>query len=62
MSVHLSLKDDQRKKEYIFELSGEHNSLPKAEILACFEAEGIEFKVKKEDDGVLVVDAPELNV
>ncbi len=47
---------------YIFELSGEHESLPKAEVLACLEAEGIEFDILEEDQGILTIDAPKLNI
>lgn len=46
----------------IFELSGEHESLPKAELIGCLEAEEIEFSIEEEDHGVLVLDAPELNI
>ncbi len=39
----------------LFELSGEHPSLPKAEVMASIEAEGMDFKVI-EDNRLLVVE------
>ncbi len=53
---------DQNKCRYIFELSGEHESLPKAEIIACLEAEETGFSIEEEDHGGLVIDASELNI
>lgn len=53
---------DQNKCGFIFELSGEHENLPKAEIIACLEAEETEFSIVEEDHGVLVIDACELNI
>lgn len=43
----------------IFELSGEHESLPSAEIAGCLEAEEIEFTRKEEDQGILIVNVHE---
>lgn len=53
---------DQNKCGFIFELSGEHEALPKAEIIACLEAEGTGFNIEEEDNGVLVIDACELDI
>lgn len=53
---------DQNKCGFFFELSGEHKSLPKAEIIACLEAEETEFSLDDENHGVLVIDACELNL
>ncbi|UCE37012.1 MAG: RsmD family RNA methyltransferase [Thermoplasmata archaeon] len=46
----------------IFELSQEHESLPKAEIIACLLAEEIKFNIEEEDLGILVVNAPDLDI
>lgn len=45
--------------ELLFRLSGEHPSLPKAEVLAAMEGEGIGFRILTEfdRDRILVVDA-----
>jgi tRNA (guanine10-N2)-dimethyltransferase len=53
---------DQNKSRFIFELSGEHESLPKAEIIACLEAEETGFSIEEEDHGGLVIDVCELNI
>jgi tRNA (guanine10-N2)-dimethyltransferase len=42
----------------IFELSLEHESLPKAEVLSCLLAQDVDFEVLDEDQGILVVKAP----
>jgi tRNA (guanine10-N2)-dimethyltransferase len=47
---------------FIFELSGEHESLPKAEILACFEAQGTNNTIQEEDLGILVIRAEDLDI
>jgi tRNA (guanine10-N2)-dimethyltransferase len=39
-----------------FELSGEHSTLPKSEILACLDALNADFKIRLSLDGCLVVD------
>jgi tRNA (guanine10-N2)-dimethyltransferase len=39
-----------------FELSGEHSTLPKSEILACLDALNADFKVHLPLDGCLVID------
>ena len=41
---------------YAFELSGEHEKLPAAEVLACLEIEGLEYRVHSLMDQCLVVD------
>ncbi|UCE73436.1 MAG: methyltransferase domain-containing protein [Methanomassiliicoccales archaeon] len=46
---------DSQGISYIFELSGEHESLPQAEIVGSLEAQGAEFTIEEEDFGVLVV-------
>ncbi len=45
---------------YAFELSGEHDSLPYAEALACLRKEGILFEQKYCFDQCLVVDIPDM--
>lgn len=42
----------------IFELSLEHESLPKAEVLSCLMAGDEDFELQEEDQGVLVVKTP----
>jgi tRNA (guanine10-N2)-dimethyltransferase len=54
----LSPKDD----EYIFEVSGEHKTLPKAEIKAILEAQEVSFNVLEDDMGILVLRVPELEI
>lgn len=39
-----------------FELSGEHSTLPKSEILACLDALNADFKIRLSLDGCLVID------
>lgn len=41
---------------YAFELSGEHPALPRAEVLACLEMEGLEYREHSFFDQCLVVD------
>ncbi|MDI9394313.1 MAG: TRM11 family methyltransferase [Euryarchaeota archaeon] len=41
---------------YAFELSGEHEELPAAEVLACLKTEGLEFRSHVRVDQCLVVD------
>ncbi|MBI5680443.1 MAG: TIGR01177 family methyltransferase [Methanobacterium sp.] len=41
--------------EIIFILSGEHETLPKAEISACLKAENISFKTKYYNEGILIL-------
>ena len=41
---------------YAFELSGEHDELPAAEVLACLRIEGLEFQFHTKIDQCLVVD------
>jgi tRNA (guanine10-N2)-dimethyltransferase len=40
----------------IFELSGEHNTLPRSEILASIEAEGHDWRMVDEADRILILD------
>jgi len=40
-----------------FELSGEHETLPRAEVLACLRAHGIRYDEKEHTDGILVIEA-----
>jgi tRNA (guanine10-N2)-dimethyltransferase len=40
----------------LFELSGEHGTLPRAEVLACIEAEGCVYKILEEEDRILVLE------
>ncbi len=42
-----------------FELSGEHETLPKAEALACLRAHNIRYEEKEHTDGILVIEAEE---
>ena len=41
-----------------FELSGEHETLPKAEVFACLETLNIAYEERLFSDGILVIDAP----
>ena len=41
-----------------FELSGEHGTLPKAEVLACLQASHVVYEERIFSDSILVVDAP----
>lgn len=47
---------------YLFELSGEHESLPSAEIIGSLKAEGFRFQIIEEDFGVLVIGSPDMNL
>jgi len=40
-----------------FELSGEHETLPRAEVLACLRAHSIRYDEKEHTDGILVIEA-----
>lgn len=40
--------------DYIFELSGEHNTLPKAEVLASLNAEGIEYRAVDSNRALII--------
>ncbi len=46
---------------YLFELSGEHESLPQGEIVGCLEAEDLKFKIREKESGVLILDAPKMD-
>lgn len=45
--------------EIIFVLSGEHETLPKAEITACLEAENTSFNIKYHNEGILILEIPD---
>jgi tRNA (guanine10-N2)-dimethyltransferase len=47
---------------FLFELSGEHESLPSAEIAGCLEAQDLKFAIKAKARGVLILDAPEMDI
>jgi tRNA (guanine10-N2)-dimethyltransferase len=40
----------------LFELSGEHGTLPRSEVLACIEAEGRDNKILEEEERILVLE------
>jgi len=42
--------------KYLFELSKEHRSLPRAEILACLQAEDIDYKIKESNENILIIE------
>lgn len=41
----------------LFELSKEHETLPKAEVIACLQAENVSHTIVESKDGVLVIEA-----
>lgn len=41
---------------YLFELSKEHTTLPKAEILACLQAEDISYRIIESNEDILVIE------
>lgn len=43
--------------DFIFELSKEHPTLPKDEVLSCLKAEGIKYSIIDSNDDVLVVES-----
>ena len=43
----------------VFILSGEHSTLPKAEIIACLQAENISFKINFHEMGILSLKIPD---
>jgi tRNA (guanine10-N2)-dimethyltransferase len=45
--------------EIVFILSGEHKTLPKAEIIACLQAEDISYKIKFHEMGILILKIPD---
>lgn len=47
---------------FIFELSGEHESLPCAEVMACLEVQEVKYRIEEEDSNVLVINAKELDI
>ncbi len=44
--------------QLIFELSGEHDTLPRSEVIAVLEAYEIDFNILVEEPGVLIIDSP----
>ncbi|TET89473.1 MAG: methyltransferase domain-containing protein [Methanomassiliicoccales archaeon] len=40
----------------LFELLGEHETLPRAEVLACIEAEGHDYEISEEESRILVLE------
>lgn len=42
--------------QLIFELSGEHDTLPRSEVIAVLEASEIDFNILVEEPGVLIID------
>ncbi len=50
------------RESYIFELSGEHEFLPKAEVLACLEVQDADYDIEVEDKGVLVVKGKKIDI
>jgi tRNA (guanine10-N2)-dimethyltransferase len=42
--------------KYLFELSKEHETLPESEILACLEAERIDYEILESNDDVLIIE------
>jgi tRNA (guanine10-N2)-dimethyltransferase len=47
---------------FLFELSGEHESLPCAEIAGCLKAQDIKFEIRFKDSSVLIMDAPGMEI
>lgn len=43
-------------KTLVFELSGEHDTLPKSEVIACIEACGCEYRIRESFDQALIID------
>ena len=41
--------------KYLFEFSKENKTIPKAEVLSCLLAEGINYAVSESNDDVLIV-------
>jgi len=50
------------RESYIFELSGEHESIPKAEVIACLEAQDADYEIEFEDKGILVVGGEKIDI
>ena len=42
--------------KYLFELSKEHKTLPKAEVLTCLKAESIDYNVLESNEDVLIIE------
>jgi tRNA (guanine10-N2)-dimethyltransferase len=43
--------------KYLFELSKEHNTLPKAEILSCLSAENIDYDILDTNEDILLIES-----
>lgn len=44
------------RNRFLFELSGEHPTLPRAEVVACLEAEGVEQDIVSDGPGYLIAE------
>jgi len=42
--------------KYLFELSKEHTSLPRSEIICCLKSEDVEFDIIEENSSILIVE------
>ncbi len=42
--------------KYIFELSKEHSTLPKAEVIACLQAENIPYNIVETNEDILIIE------
>jgi tRNA (guanine10-N2)-dimethyltransferase len=49
-------------ESYIFELSGEHEALPRAEVLACLELQDAEYEIEYEDKGILAIKGDNIDI
>jgi tRNA (guanine10-N2)-dimethyltransferase len=58
----MAARSGSQNHTFLFELSGEHESLPLAEIAGCLEAQDLKFTIKTRDSGVLILDAPEMDI
>lgn len=58
----MAARSGSQDHTFLFELSGEHESLPSAEIEGCIEAQNLKFEIKFKEIGVLVLDAPEMDI
>ena len=45
--------------KYLFELSKEHKTLPKAEVLACLDAEEIDYDISESNEDILILETLE---
>jgi tRNA (guanine10-N2)-dimethyltransferase len=51
-----------QSESYIFELSGEHEALPRAEVLACLEAQDAEYELEYGDKGILSIKGENIDI